>query len=86
MMASLLKHTNTMHSVPKKVTKRKSNAVPEVIVNNKVKKNEVKVKKSATKAELFLQIESLEQKYDALEKEHNRNIDKIKSLEMKICK
>ena len=55
---------------------------------NKVKKVDtiVKVKKSATKAELFLYIESLEQKYDALEKDHNQSIDKIKSLEMKIFK
>ena len=45
-----------MHSVAKKVIKRKSSDVPEVVVKNKVKKVDtiVKVKKSATKAELFL--------------------------------
>ena len=68
-----------MHSVSKKIIKRKSSAVPEVVVKNKVIKVDtlVKVKKSATKAELFLYIESLEQKYDAMEKDHNQIIDKI---------
>ena len=58
MTASLLKHTNTetMHSVQKKVAKRKFNVVPEVAVKNKVKKVDIKSKKSATKAELELEL------------------------------
>ena len=47
----------------------------------KVKKvdNTVKVQKSATKAELILQLKELHQKYDPLEKEHLKNIDIIAS-------
>ena len=85
---SLLKHTNTetMHSIQKKVAKRKLNVAPEVTVKNKVKKVETKLKKSATKAELFQHIEGLEKKYDALEKDHAEKIDKIKTLEEDITK
>ena len=85
MTESLLKHTNgkTMHSVPKKVAKRKINSVPEVGIKNKVKKVYIRVKKSATKADLFLYTEGLEQKYDALVKDNNKNIDKIPILEEK---
>ena len=74
LIASSLKHTNAMHSVHKKVTKRIINAVPEVTLKNKVKKVDTieKLKKSATKAELLLHIECLEQKYNSLEKEHKK--------------
>ena len=72
-----------MHSVPKKVAKRKIIPFLEVVIKNKVKKVDIRVKKSATKADLFLYIEGLEQKYDALVKEHNKNIDKIPILEEK---
>ena len=39
----------------------------------------MKVKKSATKAELILQLEELLRKYDALEKENLQNIEFIAS-------
>jgi hypothetical protein len=44
MTARSLKHANTkrMHSVQKKVAKRKFNAVPEVAVKNKMKKVDIK--------------------------------------------
>ena len=71
-----------MHSVPKKVAiKRKidpSTNAKEIKVK-KVDTN-MKVKKSATKAELIFQLEELLSKYDALEKEHNQNIDLIARL------
>ena len=47
---------------------------------------DIKLKKSATKAELFLHIEGLEKKYDALEKDHADKIDQIKTLEGNISK
>ena len=70
-----------MHSVAKKVTKRKTDA-PINTKEIKIKKVEkaVKVKKSATKTELIHQLEELHQKYDALEKENLKNIDFIASL------
>ena len=70
-----------MHSVAKKVAKRKTDS-PMHAKDIKVKKvdNTVKVKKSSTKAELICQLEEILQKYDALEKEHHKNIELIASL------
>ena len=53
-----------------------------VVIENDTKrvKKCIKVKKSATKAELIVQLESLMQKYDALEEENNKNIGVIKAL------
>ena len=75
------KHTNTMHSVAKKVNKRKTDS-PMQAKEIKVKKfdSSLKVKKSSTKAELICQLEELLHKYDALEKENHKNIDLIASL------
>jgi hypothetical protein len=75
------KHTNTMHSVAKKVAKRKTDS-PMHAKDIKVKKvdNTVKVKKSTTKAELICQLEELHQKYDALKNENPKNIAVIASL------
>ena len=42
----------------------------------------MKVKKSVTKAELLSQLKDVQKKYDALEKEHKRNIDIIKDLKV----
>ena len=53
-------------------------------MKNKVTKVDIKLKKSATKAKLFLHIEGLEQRYDALEKEHDKNVDTVKLLEKTI--
>ena len=88
MTASFSKHTDakTMHSVPKQVAKRKTNPGQDVAIKNKVTKVDIKLKKSATKAELFLHIEGLEQRYDALEKEHDTNVDTIRLLEETISK
>ena len=73
-----------MHSVAKKVAKRKTDS-PMHAKDIKVKKvdNTVKVKKSSTKAELICQLEELHQKYDTLEKEHHKNIEFIASLNEK---
>ena len=70
-----------MHSAPKIVAKRKIDP-PMVVIENKIKRVKmcVKVKKSATKAELIVQLESIIQKFEALEEEHNKNIDVIKAL------
>ena len=75
------KHTNTMHSVAKKVNKRKTDS-PMQAKEIKVKKfdSSLKVKKSSTKAELICQLEELHQKYDALEQEHPKKLDLIASL------
>ena len=74
-------HTNTMHSLPKKVAKRKTDS-PTQVKEMKVKKVDITVKgkKSSNKAELILQLEELHQKYAALEKEHHKNIDVIATL------
>jgi hypothetical protein len=72
-------------SLGKKVTKRKIDP-PKHAIEIKVKKIDtiVKVKKSATKAELLLQLETLTQKYDTLEKENHANIHIISSLNEKL--
>ena len=69
----------------KKVTKRKIDP-PKHAKEIKVKKIDtiVKMKKSATKAELLLQLEEMTQKYDTLEKEHQANIHIISSLNEKL--
>ena len=88
MIASLLQHTNsdTMQTIQKKVGKRKLNAVPEVAVKNKVNRLDIKLKKSATKAELILHIDSLEKKFDELEKDLVGKNNQIKTLEENISK
>jgi hypothetical protein len=73
MTASLLKQSNkeTMHSVQKKVAKRKFKAVPDAAVKNKVKKVEIKLKKSALEKDLAEkndQIKTLEENISKLEK------------------
>ena len=85
-ITSLLKHTNyfMMHSAPKKVTKRKINAVQEVVIESKMKK--VDSIEKLKKAELISHIAEMVQKYDALEKKHKEKIDIIKSLEEKILR
>ena len=67
-----------MHSVAKKVAKRKIDPTTHS-KETKVKKVDaiMKVKKSSSKAELIVQLEELIQKYDVLEKEHHKNIDVI---------
>jgi hypothetical protein len=70
-----------MHSVAKKVAKRKID--PPVLtkeINVKKVDSTMKVKKSSSKAELIMQLEELLVKYDALEKENYKNIDLIAKL------
>ena len=70
-----------MHSVAKKVAKRKID--PPVLTKEiKVKKvdSTMKVKKSSSKAELIMQLEELLLKYDALKKENYKNTDLIAKL------
>ena len=73
-----------MHSAPKKVTKRKINAVQEVVIESKMKKTDSIEK--LKKAELISHIAEMVKKYDALEKKHKEKIDIIKSLEEKILR
>ena len=70
-----------MQSVPKKVGKRRTDS-PISDKETKVNKVEtaVKVKKSATKAELIIQLEKMHMKYDALEKENLKNLEIITNL------